>query len=64
MSASITTRDARGLLELARDCARVARAQQLSVRDRGRLLGGVALGVTFRPPVRPVSPTQGPSIKE
>lgn len=52
-SASVTNRDVRGLLELTRDCARVARAEDLPWRDRGRLLGSAARGLRFRPAVRP-----------
>jgi GT2 family glycosyltransferase len=59
MSASLANHDARGLLELARDCARVARARQLPVRARGRLLGGAVRGLTFRPPVQAVGPPGG-----
>jgi GT2 family glycosyltransferase len=60
MSASITTRDARGLLELARDCGTVLRTRNLPMRARGRLVGAALSGVSFRPPVVEVSPPAHP----
>ncbi len=62
MSASLSTRDARGLMELARDCGTVLRTRDLPVRARGKLVGSALKGVAFRPPVRPVG--QGGSTVE
>jgi glycosyltransferase involved in cell wall biosynthesis len=59
MSASLSTRDARGLLELVRDCGRVVRTRDLPVRARGRLIGAALQGVAFRPPIHPVGPDGG-----
>jgi GT2 family glycosyltransferase len=53
-SASTTSRDVRGGLELLRDTARTARARQIPARDRLRLVGGAVRGLWYREPVRPV----------
>lgn len=47
-SGSLTNRDMRGLMELARDLGRTARASRIPLADRGRLLVGAARGLWYR----------------
>ncbi|MFN8125805.1 MAG: glycosyltransferase [Candidatus Nanopelagicales bacterium] len=55
VSASLSVRDARGLLSATRDTAKVVVAPGLPVSRRVRLLGGYARGFGYRPAVRPAS---------
>lgn len=47
-SGTVTNRDVRGFLELTRDLGRTARASQIPLADRTRLLAGAARGLWYR----------------
>lgn len=52
VSASVSVRDARGLLAATRDSARILLSPELPVTRRARLVSGYVRGFTYRPVVR------------